>query len=106
MLIEGNDVNNREIFSTCFREFLASCLFSTHNRKPYELPWEQKTIWSLLFGTMLMVAISGNIIVLWIVLGKFNFIATDFVTFLVQVHFKFCAYHLMSIFQTFFFQIN
>lgn len=55
-----------------FREFLADCLFSSQNRKPYELPWEQKTIWSLVFGAMLLVAISGNVIVLWIVLGKFR----------------------------------
>lgn len=53
------------------REFLTDCLFSTQvNQKPYELPWQQKTTWSLLFGAMLIVAITGNCIVLWIVLGN------------------------------------
>jgi tachykinin-like receptor len=57
------------LFLFC-REFLGDCLFSTKNRKPYELPWQQKILWSLLFGIMLVIAISGNCIVLWIVLGK------------------------------------
>jgi len=34
------------------------------------LPWEQKTIWAIIFGLMMFVAIAGNGIVLWIVTGK------------------------------------
>lgn len=52
------------------RDFLTECLFPSPTR-PYELPWEQKTIWAIVFGLMMFVAIAGNGIVLWIVTGKF-----------------------------------
>lgn len=39
---------------------------------PYELPWWQKLAWSVVFSLMLIVAIGGNIIVIWIVLGKWR----------------------------------
>ena len=48
---------------------MTDCLFPAPTR-PYDLSWEQKTVWCFLFGTMLFVAITGNCIVLWIVLGK------------------------------------
>lgn len=51
------------------RDFLTECLFPSPTR-PYELPWEQKTIWAIVFGLMMFVAIAGNGIVLWIVTGK------------------------------------
>ncbi|KAI8129157.1 Tachykinin-like peptides receptor 86C [Lucilia cuprina] len=50
------------------KDFLTECLFPSPTR-PYELPWEQKTIWAIIFGVMLFVAIAGNSIVLWIVTG-------------------------------------
>ncbi|XP_050337582.1 tachykinin-like peptides receptor 86C [Bactrocera neohumeralis] len=50
------------------KDFLTECLFPSPTR-PYELPWEQKTIWAIIFGMMLFVAIAGNCIVLWIVAG-------------------------------------
>ncbi|KAL7729649.1 hypothetical protein ACLKA6_007925 [Drosophila palustris] len=50
------------------KDFLTECLFPSPTR-PYELPWEQKTIWAIVFGLMMFVAISGNGIVLWIVTG-------------------------------------
>ncbi|XP_030374278.1 tachykinin-like peptides receptor 86C [Scaptodrosophila lebanonensis] len=50
------------------KDFLTECLFPSPTR-PYELPWEQKTIWAIVFGLMLFVAIAGNGIVLWIVTG-------------------------------------
>ncbi|XP_037924023.1 tachykinin-like peptides receptor 86C isoform X2 [Hermetia illucens] len=50
------------------REFMTECLFPSPTR-PYELPWEQKTIWGVIFGAMLFIAISGNVIVLWIIVG-------------------------------------
>ncbi|TDG38539.1 hypothetical protein AWZ03_015039, partial [Drosophila navojoa] len=49
-------------------DFLTECLFPSPTR-PYELPWEQKTIWAIVFGLMMFVAIAGNGIVLWIVTG-------------------------------------
>ena len=36
----------------------------------YGLPWWAMTIWGLVFGILIMVAVSGNLIVIWIVLGK------------------------------------
>ncbi|XP_058984071.1 tachykinin-like peptides receptor 86C isoform X2 [Musca domestica] len=50
------------------KDFLTECLFPSPTR-PYELPWEQKTVWAIIFGFMLFVAIAGNCIVLWIVTG-------------------------------------
>ncbi|EDW80958.1 uncharacterized protein Dwil_GK11283 [Drosophila willistoni] len=50
------------------KDFLTECLFPSPTR-PYELPWEQKTIWAIVFGLMMFVAIAGNGIVLWIVTG-------------------------------------
>ncbi len=45
------------------------CLFPSPNRR-YELPWTQKAAYCVFFGAMLVVAITGNSIVLWIVLGN------------------------------------
>uniref|UniRef100_A0A182Q563 G-protein coupled receptors family 1 profile domain-containing protein n=1 Tax=Anopheles farauti TaxID=69004 RepID=A0A182Q563_9DIPT len=50
------------------REFITECLFPTA-KSPYELPWQLKTAWGVVFGAMLLVAITGNCIVLWIVLA-------------------------------------
>uniref|UniRef100_A0A182XW37 G-protein coupled receptors family 1 profile domain-containing protein n=1 Tax=Anopheles stephensi TaxID=30069 RepID=A0A182XW37_ANOST len=50
------------------REFITECLFPT-TKSPYELPWQLKTAWGVVFGAMLLVAITGNCIVLWIVLA-------------------------------------
>lgn len=52
------------------RDFINECLKSPPVR-PYEISVEQKALWTFLFGTMLFIAIVGNSIVLWIVLGKF-----------------------------------
>ncbi|KAL9895226.1 tachykinin-like peptides receptor 86C [Glossina fuscipes] len=64
-IIENRD--NLENFNDA-RDFLTECLFPSPTR-PYELPWEQKTMWAIVFGIMLLVAITGNCIVLWIVTG-------------------------------------
>ncbi|KAL7637708.1 UNVERIFIED_CONTAM: hypothetical protein RMT77_011317 [Armadillidium vulgare] len=37
---------------------------------PFFMPWWQKTLWLLLFGVMVFVATSGNLIVIWIVLTE------------------------------------
>lgn len=44
--------------------------FKPSPRRPYEIPWEQKAIWAFFFGSMLLIAIIGNCIVIWIVLGN------------------------------------
>lgn len=51
------------------RENLTECLFIGQER-PFDLPWWQKLSWSCVFAIILVVATGGNIIVMWIVLGK------------------------------------
>ncbi|XP_055387751.1 tachykinin-like peptides receptor 86C [Condylostylus longicornis] len=65
-IIENEDEISGDISAA--RDFLTECIFPSPTR-PYELPWEQKTVWGAIFGLMLFVAIAGNCIVLWIVLG-------------------------------------
>ncbi|XP_076647502.1 tachykinin-like peptides receptor 86C [Halictus rubicundus] len=54
----------RDVF---YNEF-ADCV-SHFQERPYDLPWWQKLVWSLLFAVMLLIATGGNIIVIWIVLA-------------------------------------
>lgn len=45
---------------------------STEFKEPenvFILPWWQQLIWSFVFGTMVIVATGGNLIVIWIVLA-------------------------------------
>lgn len=51
------------------RDFIADCTRASPQR-PYDLSWELKALWAVLFACMLLVAIVGNCIVIWIVLGK------------------------------------
>lgn len=51
------------------RSLIHGCLLKSVPKRPYELSWEQKTLWAILFSIMLAVAIVGNCIVIWIVLG-------------------------------------
>lgn len=51
------------------RQNIQECLYPSPTIR-YQLPWEQKTAWGVLFGAMLLIAILGNCIVLWIVLGE------------------------------------
>ncbi|XP_049782556.1 tachykinin-like peptides receptor 86C [Schistocerca cancellata] len=44
------------------------CPWLTQSR-PYQLHWALKLAWSLLYGTMLLVAAAGNATVIWIVLA-------------------------------------
>ena len=34
------------------------------------LPWWASIIWTLLFGALIVVAVGGNLLVMWIVLGR------------------------------------
>ena len=38
--------------------------------KSIDLPWWANTIWSIVFGLLIAVAVGGNLIVIWIVFGK------------------------------------
>lgn len=55
-----------------YRDFITDCFKPSPVRRPYEIPWEQKAMWAFLFGSMLLIAIIGNCIVIWIVLGKWT----------------------------------
>nr|CAD7427242.1 unnamed protein product [Timema monikensis] len=64
-------VNDEDLFlssgrSNSFRELLGECLFP--QPRPYDLPWWQKLVWAAVFAPMLLVAVGGNAIVMWIVL--------------------------------------
>lgn len=60
-----NKSTRREVL----RQALFDCLLVNQER-PFDLPWWQKLFWSLIFAVILLVATGGNIIVMWIVLGK------------------------------------
>lgn len=50
---------------------LTECLDSgSPSDRPYLLPWWQQLTWTLAFGAMLLIAVGGNAIVMWIVIGK------------------------------------
>jgi hypothetical protein len=51
------------------RDALSDCIFVNQER-PFDLHWWQKLLWALIFAVILLVATGGNIIVMWIVLGK------------------------------------
>ncbi|KAL9693792.1 hypothetical protein quinque_013077 [Culex quinquefasciatus] len=68
MITLGRSHVPREDEPVTLREFITECLFPT-TKSPYELPWQQKMAWGVVFGAMLLVAITGNCIVLWIVLA-------------------------------------
>ena len=51
------------------RDFISECLFPSP--RPYDLVWWQKLVWTIIFAAMLVVSTGGNIIVMWIVLGKY-----------------------------------
>lgn len=69
--ILGEDVGIHPSFAATenAHDFLADCMRPTQTR-PYDMAWELKALWTVLFGIMLLVAIVGNCIVIWIVLGK------------------------------------
>lgn len=60
-----NRSDQREIL----KEELADCYYINQDR-PFDLPWWQKFFWSLVYAVILLIATGGNIIVIWIVLGK------------------------------------
>ncbi|GIY66415.1 tachykinin-like peptides receptor 86C [Caerostris extrusa] len=57
--------NYSEVYSKCFNSTIPSNIFS----QPYLLPWYQQLLWTLFFAIMIMVAIVGNLIVVWIIVA-------------------------------------
>lgn len=60
---------NRSDKREVLKEELTDCYYINQDR-PFDLPWWQKFFWSLVYAVILLVATGGNIIVIWIVLGK------------------------------------
>jgi len=60
-----NKSNRRDVL----RDALSDCIFVNQER-PFDLYWWQKLLWTLIFALIILVATGGNIIVMWIVLGK------------------------------------
>lgn len=78
LLLKGNrsefrhyveEALNKSTQPNILREALSDCIFVNQER-PFDLPWWQKLFWSLIFAVILLIATGGNIIVMWIVLGK------------------------------------
>lgn len=78
LLLKGNhsefrhyveEALNKSTRPNILREALSDCIFVSQER-PFNLPWWQKLFWSLIFAVILLIATGGNIIVMWIVLGK------------------------------------
>lgn len=44
--------------------------FNENSSSPYLMPWPQRSAWIVVFTLMLLVAIAGNTLVAWIVLGN------------------------------------
>lgn len=59
----------RDVLSDAFSD----CIYGIQE-PPFDLPWWQKLTWSLIYAIILLIATGGNIIVMWIVLGKKKFI--------------------------------
>lgn len=68
-LSESGELNGTE-WEAGGRDRLAQCLEPPPTDRPYLLPWWQQLTWTLAFGAMLLVAVGGNAIVMWIVIGE------------------------------------
>jgi hypothetical protein len=71
-LLEVKDTRIPSERRIVLREFLSDCLFPLKPR-PFALHWGQKLAWTSLFAAMLLVAVGGNTIVMWVVLGEYKF---------------------------------
>ncbi|XP_045136936.1 tachykinin-like peptides receptor 86C isoform X2 [Portunus trituberculatus] len=67
-LSESGELNGTEAGGLS-RERLEQCLAPPPADRPYLLPWWQQLTWTLAFGAMLLVAVGGNAIVMWIVIA-------------------------------------
>lgn len=72
-------------------DFMTECM-KPSSKRPYEFSWEQKALWAFLFGVMLIVAIVGNCIVIWIVLGKHKQLVSE--DCMILIAHKFCIVNL------------
>lgn len=68
-LSESGELNGTE-WEAGGKDRLEQCLEPPPADRPYLLPWWQQLTWTLAFGAMLLVAVGGNAIVMWIVIGE------------------------------------
>ncbi|XP_075210864.1 tachykinin-like peptides receptor 86C [Lycorma delicatula] len=68
MITALTDILNSHVDRAQLRAMLHDCLYP-NSTVPHDLPWWQKTFWSVLFGSMLLVSTTGNATVIWIVLA-------------------------------------
>lgn len=62
---QQDDDNFTDFINTCLNRTIPPEIFI----QPYILPWYQQLAWTLVFAVMILVAIVGNIIVMWIIVA-------------------------------------
>ncbi|KAG8172744.1 hypothetical protein JTE90_011394 [Oedothorax gibbosus] len=65
IVIQDKFSSYSDLFAKCFNSTIPSNIFN----QPYILPWYQQLLWTLLFAVMILVAIVGNTIVMWIIVA-------------------------------------
>lgn len=61
---DGNDTLNTA-WENCLSQHVPGDIIT----RPYSLPWEQQMVWIVLFGAMIILAVLGNAMVMWIILA-------------------------------------
>lgn len=69
---------------------------SDNYSSPYLMPWPQRTSWIAIFTLMLFVAIVGNTLVAWIVLGQSLITSCSLVPYLVNQIYSACTLAYLS----------
>ncbi|XP_054715250.1 tachykinin-like peptides receptor 86C [Uloborus diversus] len=59
------NINFTDAYEKCLNHSIPYGLFN----QPYILPWYQQVLWTLIFGVMIIVALAGNLSVMWIILA-------------------------------------
>ncbi|KAG8177204.1 hypothetical protein JTE90_010777 [Oedothorax gibbosus] len=65
IVIQDKFSSYSDLFAKCFNSTIPSNILY----QPYILPWYQQLLWTLLFAVMILVAIVGNTIVMWIIVA-------------------------------------
>lgn len=62
-------IDNDENLTSFFDKCLNKTLLDEITTQPYILPWYGQLAWTLIFAVMILVAIIGNLIVMWIIVA-------------------------------------
>ena len=65
LCLYGSNTTQTIDWEMCLNRHIPSSYIS----RPYLLPWEQQLIWILLFSAMIVLAVVGNGMVIWIILA-------------------------------------